>query len=495
MGSRIMKHVTQALGKVHLPLGGILPTKGTAKAGGERGTHLDPDCNPPRAARQDLAIPATPSNSSKTKFQIALEVAGDEVKLKGAINAFREGFYAKSNQAPHTRRRQDALQLAERVAKGPPFPLSVDTIHGFSAALKVAGFKSAKSYLTELKMIQLELDMDISTAARRALELAKRSLNRNAGPARRAPEAQLEDFDAKGKSRELVPNEVAFPYLTYALALVFMLRGIELEELTWEDVFFGAQNELVSLFIKSSKVDQRAQGATRTLGCTCKSRKSKCPVELIKKLKMKHELQWPGSTATNTPVLRDSEGRKPPKATVAQSWSNSLGKDVQGHSPRRSGAMLYATKGMSVAQIAFLGRWNSGVVYIYAEEALSRLPANQAGTLPCRQQRRQAAGVVEDKPAPEPVLSAQPPVSATALSPKWVFSHGRSKVQHLLNLASMDGPSASWRTKCGWPFARGSSHFTLTMSPSPRSKCGKCRCSKIVAAASQSGSEVAAGTS
>ena len=39
--------------------------------------------------------------------------------------------------------------------------------------------------------------------------------------------------------------------------------------------------------------------------------------------------------------------------------------------------MIYVRAGLPLQEVAFLGRWKSNTVLIYAEEALEEIPANQ----------------------------------------------------------------------------------------------------------------------
>ena len=57
-------------------------------------------------------------------------------------------------------------------------------------------------------------------------------------------------------------------------------------------------------------------------------------------------------------------------------WKHPSGKEVTGHSTRRTGALRYIKHGWAIPQAADLGRWKSSVIYEYAAEALESLPVN-----------------------------------------------------------------------------------------------------------------------
>ena len=182
------------------------------------------------------------------------------------------------------------------------------------------------------------------------------------------------------------------------------------------------------------------------------------------------------------------------------SWAEAAKERVRGHSAKRSGAMRYTQLGAGVPEITFLGRWRSSLVFQYAEEAM---PQHRSTSPELRsRRRRRRARTWRQKPAqaqtaPRPWTSAarrtvpcrrhRRPLellcgddvgndSAKLLgidSAKWVRVFGRSKALHLVE-NSPQVSSASWRTKCGWPFARRG-HFALYVTPPEKAtKCRKC---------------------
>ena len=154
--------------------------------------------------------------------------------------------------------------------------------------------------------------------------------------------------------------------------------------------------------------------------------------------------------------------------------------------------MFYVRAGVPIPDISYLGRWHSNLVFQYAEEALEDRAANEKLTEPRAKFRPRPKKVEEvssgSVPDPPRDPSSLPPETSTPSSrpqllgpaevlteaPKWVKAHGRSKVIHLVD--RLEKPtSASWKTKCGWAFARAS-HFTLFVSvPAGATRCLKCR--------------------
>ena len=75
-------------------------------------------------------------------------------------------------------------------------------------------------------------------------------------------------------------------------------------------------------------------------------------------------------------IFVDEKGNKLTRAKMIEGWKKVTGKDVTGHSARRSGAMEYIRRGLQIQELAFLGRWKSAVVLTYTNDALQDVPTN-----------------------------------------------------------------------------------------------------------------------
>ena len=250
---------------------------------------------------------AAPNRGSK--FKRALELANDEAETEEAVAELKQSFYSVTNASAQARRRQDAVELATKLNKGEhPFPLRALLVLKFAATLRKAGFASADHYLGALKLVHLELDHDYRPALKRAFDLCKRALTRNQGPRKRAPEIQLADFPTSRERHDRATDQLAFPFLVYAAALVFMLRLDELHKPNWEDVQFADDHDWISVKLHTSKTDQTGRGVRRTLRCTCKASPAMRPVEIYKKLKASFVKHKVGVPEGKIPVAATSEG-------------------------------------------------------------------------------------------------------------------------------------------------------------------------------------------
>ncbi|CAE7832753.1 RE2 [Symbiodinium sp. CCMP2592] len=320
------------------------------------------------------------------KFRRALEVARDPSALAAALADLKNKFFAESNQAAQARKETDVLELVAALTKGlPAFPLTPTRVLEFGAALLEAKYKSGEQYLGALRLAHVERDHAVTPALKRAFDLAKRALARDKGTADRAPEYQIEDFPMEAVIHDLVPGELALPKLTYGLAVSFMLRRCELERVRWKDVTWD--NAKLTLFLRKSKTDQAGKGVRRTLGCTCARSAATCPVELVKELA---------------------------KAVRA---------------------------GLTIAEVTYLGRWHSDLVFQYGEEAWEEPEGRRAKALPAPPSTDSVAHLARELPEDNLKVETQEGFSDSLLTgkPKWVTASGRSKAAAILKALRRPG--------------------------------------------------------
>ena len=317
----------------------------------------------------------------------AKEMAEDPESLAKAVARVREKFYAKNVQAV----KDSKLSLAEDLAKKAGFveiyPLSEDLVLAVAGALEEADFKSGSSYIGELKLKHIELDYAIGPSLGRILKKVADALNRGLGPTNKAPEVKISEltFDSMVESR----SKMLGLFDSYVVAEAWLLRSDELQFLNCGDKFVKDHHldnsSDVTLRLPTSKTDQRGNGASRRLSCTCGSRASdtmRCaPCAVRRQLlrvntKFESPLQKIGED--NRPLFPSVDGGRLSKPQLLKEWEAltacpSL--NPTGPSPRRSGAKRYARQGLSLWQIQFLGRWAASTVVQYVGEALEDVTA------------------------------------------------------------------------------------------------------------------------
>ena len=115
----------------------------------------------------------------------------------------------------------------------------------------------------------MEAGFEVSLQMNKLLVDCKRSLRRNRGPVRRAPEVRLDDVEQlKWMLCCTGPRRTTRPALFYAWAVVWMLREIEVSAMKWRDVTRSECGKRVASFIPLSKCDQQGLGVRRTLQCS-----------------------------------------------------------------------------------------------------------------------------------------------------------------------------------------------------------------------------------
>ena len=285
----------------------------------------------------------------------------------------------------------------------------------------------------------------------------------------------------------------------FEFGVIWMLREKEVAQVTAKDVELDWQARLVRLTWPDSKTDQEANGVTRVLQCVCdlKPCAPSCPLLVSATL-----VERMGKLRLNRAGDRH-DGRASTKAQMVQQWQKLFGSGVTGHSARRTGALRLIRAGWSLAQVAFLGRWKSEVVYEYAAEALEALPVNNSGAFKSSLETKGAASdpirelsigkkveqvrtylsaeLAAFKQDQEEVLKAlrkevshlrDKEDSSQGLIPSWVQSQS-SKVTHRTVPFSYCSPPDLWRSLCGWHFHQ--SNFVFLESADNQLLCQKCR--------------------
>ena len=100
------------------------------------------------------------------------------------------------------------------------------------ATLLAAGFAAADSYLAVLRLEHIEKGDPVSASLGRCFSQCKTSLLRAKGPVTKATELELEDIPESSRHGRA--------YDAYVVAVRFLLREIELAQLTWSAIVVPA---------------------------------------------------------------------------------------------------------------------------------------------------------------------------------------------------------------------------------------------------------------
>lgn len=191
------------------------------------------DMPSPGPIAHGLAAGAHPEGK-KGSFAKALEVARCKNRLGQALKDLNKGFWTSSTAAVKKSRREEVLKLAREVSgRREVLPLDRQTVEHVAAALKAGGLASADQYLNELKLLHVEAGYCLEAWLSRTFQLCKKSVARERGPVRRAPEVDLDELPAEGWDR-LQDLAVPLGAWAYAWGVAWMLREIELSKVRWD---------------------------------------------------------------------------------------------------------------------------------------------------------------------------------------------------------------------------------------------------------------------
>ena len=214
-------------------------------------------------------------------------------------------------------------------------------IVGVAAALKKAKLKSAAALLNDLKLWHVEEGHEIQEWMGRLFSLAKKSVTRGLGPAKRANEVKLTSIGAMAWLESKAMGKVKAPMLAFAWASVWMLRCAELVKVKKKHITVSQEEKTISLTIPVSKMDQKGMGVRRTLMCCGRSLQQKLRVGTVvadsqlRACPGRRELLVFGGGRTRGEAERDGRSME---ATVRSGRIRSFGKEIGSYDVRKSRA-------------------------------------------------------------------------------------------------------------------------------------------------------------
>ena len=447
-----------------------------------------------------------PSNRAwkKRSTQDILAIAARARKHGELVKSLEQDFTASSSRKSKEAVRSTVEKVFVAAAKdGKALPATPEKIKLLGAVLKEAQYKAGGNYLGEYKLVAIEAGQNWTDQLDRTLKLCRRALERFAGPKKKA--AEVETLEEGGKFaitiRKLKDKpKVPLAKELFEFGVVWMLREIELSNLLGEHISVDEPLKRVTLSLPSSKTDQKGEGVSRVLQCLCEDKcKKSCPVEVTKAL-----LKGMEDCLFDAPCSL-ANGKKASKAQLVQAWKLLFGPSTTGHSARRTGALRYIKLRWPLAQVAYLGRWKSSVIYDYAAEALEALPVNNNPSFDPK---------LEDTKAQEQNLVQIPNVAQKDLEevrdyltaelaalkqdqnkmiealdkeveslrsrgarrgdrlPPYVQALA-SKIVHVNLDMPNCAPPYCWKTKCGWSFGR--SDYVFLDHAEDNQVCKKCQ--------------------
>ena len=153
-------------------------------------------------------------------------VARDPAARKAAQVKVRSKFYGKNVETTKSSKLALAEELATLGGCEPIYPLSEVTLLTVAGALDSAGYRSASSYIAELRLRHVELDFATSPALDRAFKKVNDPVTKGPGPVKKAPEVKL--LIIKHDTDTLIVGSAD----AYVISLHWLLREDETEGLS-----------------------------------------------------------------------------------------------------------------------------------------------------------------------------------------------------------------------------------------------------------------------
>ena len=367
----------------------------------------------------------------RSGFKAALEVAKDVKKSTKLLEEFDDQFTSSSSRAPKESRRKLVKSVLESLeAKGQALPLTAKSFKFLGAVLWKANYKSAELYLTEAKLMHVEMGFEWTAQLDLMMKRCKRGgAARDRGPRNKAPEVGQAKRAKMRKATLPRGVKVLYPKELFVFAMVWMLREVELSKFIREDIKIREDKKFVSLRWRKSKMDQKGLGTTRVLTCLCQG--------------------------------------------------------VTGHSAR---------SGWTIPQVAYLGRWSSSIIYSYAQalESLPVNSGSQRFGNPTQMAFDENGQIAEAKNHVESLELEIAEFKRDSKNTLKVLKKeindlsknfgtkrdGPPRVQglqsglvHENNTPITSVPPLYWRTRCGWSFKYGNFCFVPAEKQVTCSKC------------------------
>ena len=292
----------------------------------------------------------------KANLRNAVRLAMSKGGAGEAAKRVQQDFYANSSRAAKRSRRKTVKDIL--AAANQPLPLSNESLKVLAGTLRESGYKSTHIYLAEAKTMHVESGHDWSHLLDRYFKLCMAAAKRGAGPRKKAPEIPAEVWQAASllsSPQESRWEKVKLPSHLFAMAVHWMLREIEVANLTAADIKFYEKERLVSMCCRESKGDTAGLGITHTLQCICEAGCDlACPYSVLEVLVNNAALKG----AKDGHLAINHKGDVASKSEIVSAWKNLYGKTTTGHSARRSGALQYNIRsGWAISQVGYLGRW------------------------------------------------------------------------------------------------------------------------------------------
>ena len=382
----------------------------------------------PRGRRRDFPHQEGRARASRAD---ALLAARDLKVRRRAEAALDAKVYAETSKGPRMSRLALWQELATEAGYIPNFPLSAAQIRTVMACLDHGKFISAAQYMSDARTRHIELGHELDQQLEQMSVRCRRASKRGKPAPQKAGEIYLAEIEIMVDTQEPMRRAgPLYPKRQLMTAVLFLLREIELNNLTLHTSSIRFSARTVTLHLPVSKMDTGGKGASRTHACCCKSHnhpddlrplngglgrevhchEAVCIFCTLKRhvddIIRRFDIRPHEERAKEFPLFPRSDGKVVSKEATVTSWQallatvvpleEAIERGVKGHTGRRSGAKTLTRLRWQREVVQFFGRWAGDTVDAYIEE----VRGEEAEPLDQGPFRRDPLGSCRDGPPP-----------------------------------------------------------------------------------------------
>ena len=342
------------------------------------------------AARETKRVRPTLAN--------AVSISSSDELMAVAKENYQKLMYASGTRAAKDSHISLWAELCKRRSL-PAMPMSPLSIEEVGSVMRSAGYRSALSYISDVKLEHIRRGYAWSDALDLAMRDAKRALTRGLGGASKSEEMRLEwlaSLPDTARDDDRLPRGGA---LAWAFGTHFILREVELASTVISDLSFDWLAKHVTLVVPVSETDTRAAGCRRTLACCKPASREECEGLMcpfcvaVRAVRSQCELTGVAAStdvAQEVPLFGQQgdpfsvvekemviEAAKQDAAWLVEAVPEASVMNpaqITGHFMRRSGCKRLAREGVPREAIKHLARHSSSAVDGYIEEAAEEAP-------------------------------------------------------------------------------------------------------------------------
>ena len=348
-------------------------------------------------------------------------------------------MYAETSKGPRESRLALWQEIATDAGYVPNFPLTPAQVRSVMACLDEAKFISSAQYMSDARTKHIELGFTLDQQLEQMSVRCRRASKRGKPAPQKAGEIFLAEIEAMHDAPAPMSRAgPLYPKRQLMTAVLFLLREIELNNLTLHVSSIRFSERTVTLYLPVSKMDTGGKGAARTHACCCAARndprdlrplngglgrlvrchENVCVFCALKRhvddIAARFDISPHEERAKEFPLFPRSDGKVVSKDATVASWHSLLAtvvpqaeaveRGVKGHTGRRSGAKTLTRLRWLREVVQFFGRWAGDTVDAYIEE----VRGEEAEALDQGPSRRGPQGPRRDGPGPPALPPAVP---------------------------------------------------------------------------------------